>query len=259
MDKRFNLNHLTYNSILNEKIHKNKIVSLPYLKFKKKKFMFPYSPINKNKSNFSSIETNHIINSSQNSTFNDIIKIRKTNNYINLKKIKSASNIINKKIKLNNKTININSESQKNEFFLNNSNIEKLYYRIVLNKFKKKKREFIPNQFNLLYCENQNQFNLFEKFKNRRRIEKGKIAIHHIIDNKVTNGKINYMKDTLNKVSGILNYSYPKIFLKKFSIQKNEKDKIKNNIFIKKSKKENKLKNNSEIIDRKLIYKALSE
>ena len=247
MDKRFNLNHLTYNSILNEKIHKNKIVSLPYLKFKKKKFMFPYSPINKNKSNFSSIETNHIINSSQNSTFNDIIKIRKTNNYINLKKIKSASNIINKKIKLNNKTININSESQKNEFFLNNSNIEKLYYRIVL------------NQFNLLYCENQNQFNLFEKFKNRRRIEKGKIAIHHIIDNKVTNGKINYMKDTLNKVSGILNYSYPKIFLKKFSIQKNEKDKIKNNIFIKKSKKENKLKNNSEIIDRKLIYKALNE
>lgn len=144
MDKRFNLNHLTYNSILNEKIHKNKIVSLPYLKFKKKKFMFPYSPINKNKSNFSSIETNHIINSSQNSTFNDIIKIRKTNNYINLKKIKSASNIINKKIKLNNKTININSESQKNEFFLNNSNIEKLYYRIVLNKFKKKKKRIYP-------------------------------------------------------------------------------------------------------------------
>ena len=125
-----------------------------------------------------------------------------------------------------------------------------------MNRFKKNKREFIPNQFNILYCENQKQFNLFENYKNRRRIEKGKLAIHHIINNKDTNSKINYIKDSINKINGILNYSYPKIFLHKYSDKNNNKEiKIKMNKLLNITKKENKFKNNSEIIDPKLIYK----
>ena len=259
MDNRFLLNHVMNSSISKIKIKKDKIKTLPYLKIKKKPFVFPFSPINKNKSNLSYILTTNLTNVSQNDIINDIIKIRKTNNYINVKKIKSASNIINNNIKLNNKTININYESKKPEHLLYNNNFEKQYYRIVLNKFKKKKREFIPNQFNILYCENQKQFNLFENYNNRRRIEKGKLAIHHIIDNKDTNRKINYMKDSLNKINGILNYSYPKIFLHKFLNNRKEEDKNENNIVLNRRKKEKKLKINSEVIDRKLIYKALNE
>lgn len=256
MDNSFFSSHVMNDSISKIKTNKYKTKTLPYLKNKKKKIIFSLSSLNKNKINLSHISTTNITNSSQKDIFNDVIKKRKTHNYINLKKIKSASNIINKKLNITDKTINLIDEKKKSQLILNKTNFENEYNRIVLNRFKKNKREFIPNQFNILYCENQKQFNLFENYKNRRRIEKGKLAIHHIINNKDTNSKINYIKDSINKINGILNYSYPKIFLHKYSDKNNNKEiKIKMNKLLNITKKENKFKNNSEIIDPKLIYK----
>lgn len=250
MDISFFSNRIMDNTISKLKLNKNNLnFHLPQfssiIKKNRKKFSFSTSPTHiLNKNNSSTISTINITNRSQNEI---VLTFRKRKNFIfNFNSSKSYSDLINQKDNsFTSKNSLVKLENQRNK------SVESNYNRIVINKFKERKKPLIPNQFNLIYCDNQKQFNLIEKLKNKKRIKEGKIIFQHI-DDKESKEKINYIKDSINKIGGILNYSFPKIFLKRVKLDEKFKKKLLEMQNKNKSKKYNK-----DIIDENLIFEKL--
>lgn len=109
-------------------------------------------------------------------------------------------------------TINFNTQNQK----LKNVN-DLIFYRTVFkgkNVFKKPKTQVVDNKLNMMYAENEEQYNQMVEKENKKLKKLGK-PIKNKNVSPIINIKIKDAKNKIKFMKGVLDYSYPAFVLSK--------------------------------------------
>ena len=180
------------------------------IKIKKKLFQSVYENYNNYKSLNSSIIDSKSINENS---------ISKNKHQMFIKNNPSSKYLKNKikyiKLQKNKKSHNINF---KNNLLLKKGFEDYLYGKIFVERFKNREK-LMNNRLNLIYSENIEQYQkLYSK-----RITNKKLVNENLFDatereNNVI-GKVNYVKNTINFIKGVVDYSFPEVILYKINIE----------------------------------------
>ena len=180
------------------------------IKIKKKLFQSVYENYNNYKSLNSSIIDSKSINENS---------ISKNKHQMFIKNNPSSKYLKNKikyiKLQKNKKSHNINF---KNNLLLKKGFEDYLYGKIFVERFKNREK-LMNNRLNLIYSENIEQYQkLYSKRITNKKLEYENLFDATERENNVI-GKVNYVKNTINFIKGVVDYSFPEVILYKINIE----------------------------------------
>ena len=180
------------------------------IKIKKNLFQSVYENYNNYKSLNASIIDSKSINENS---------ISKNKHQMFIKNNPSSKYLKNKikyiKLQKNKKSHNINF---KNNLLLKKGFEDYLYGKIFVERFKNREK-LMNNRLNLIYSENIEQYQkLYSKRITNKKLEYENLFDATERENNVI-GKVNYVKNTINFIKGVVDYSFPEVILYKINIE----------------------------------------
>ena len=181
--------------------------------------------INKNEKKYKSCSSIFSYDSDDKNNFNQNKKNNNNNLLIKIflkqKLSQNKNKILNKKLDNKKSTSIIFDKNESIKF--NNY----LFGKIFRNNFREKTK-VLNNKYNLLYSENEEQYNTtLKKRKNK----------YPILNENYSKNRINIIKTKINFMKGISDFSFPKIILKKLSLENKLYNELKKNKSLKNKNK----------------------
>jgi hypothetical protein len=180
------------------------------IKIKKNLFQSVYENYNNYKSLNASIIDSKSINENSISKNKNQMFIR---NNPSIKYLKNKIKYI--KLQKNKKSHDINF---KNNLLLKKGFEDYLYGKIFVERFKNREK-LMNNRLNLIYSENIEQYQkLYSKrIKNKKLVNENLFDATERENNLI--GKVNYVKNKINFIKGVIDYSFPEVILYKINIE----------------------------------------